>query len=268
LSNDDNVKENFFFKKKKIKHMKHPTHNTLLSILIGAHDIHAVLQRMTAQHTALQRVEFLQNLLESIQYILESSMPLDSFDPRHAGRLMAVQEEIRRILQSPDLKIEALLEEIEKLDPEWEEKLSQEEHDILDAFSCPITREPFRDPVTLVQSGMNYQRRALQQHFKTGRTACPLTGTEIPSSTIQAIRSPNRHRTNILIRNETIRFLTRLQDQLRNQRRQRFQQLGATLQQLEELNDIPLEELREALIEFRRQKRALAAQRRRRQGQK
>jgi hypothetical protein len=246
----------------------HPLRCHLLAVLIQAHrrdeSILENLHRMTASLTALQRVEFLQNLLSLIRTILSSFLrheEIPRFSPRDIPALEMICTQMQVFLQL--ITIDILLEEVEDLDPEWEKKITPEEREILKTFSCPITHELFRDPITLVQSGMNYQRRALQSHFKTGRTTCPLTGTEIPRSTIQSILQSRNHKTNVLIRNETLRHVTRIRDRLLSLRHRRLQQLGATQEQIELLRDVSLEDLEEELRKARRQKRALAAQKRR-----
>jgi hypothetical protein len=249
-------------------HPMHPLRRHLLAVLIGTHrrdeSIMENLHRMTRSLTALQRVEFLQNLLALIEYILSAFSrheEVPNFHPRDQEIFETIRMEIHTLLQSSEIDI--LLEKLKDLDPEWEEKITPEERDILKTFSCSITHELFRDPVTLVQSGMNYQRRALQSHFKTGRMTCPLTGTEIPRSTVQSISQSRKHKTNVLIRNQTLRHVTQIRDRLLSLRHRRLEQLGATQEQIQLLSDVSLKDLEEELRKVKRQKRALAAQKRR-----
>lgn len=52
----------------------------------------------------------------------------------------------------------------------------------LKAASCPITSEPFEDPV-IALDGHSYERSAIQQWFDSGHRSSPMTGAELTSST-------------------------------------------------------------------------------------
>ncbi|KAJ1404791.1 Zinc finger, RING/FYVE/PHD-type [Sesbania bispinosa] len=50
-------------------------------------------------------------------------------------------------------------------------------------FVCPITGQIFCDPVTL-ETGQTYERKAIQEWFRTGNTTCPITRQPLSASTL------------------------------------------------------------------------------------
>ena len=75
--------------------MNHPHHTFLLSVLLRADDIHHTLHHMMSRFTALQRLEFIENLLKSMRYILSSGQIQGQ---GHRQRLQELQAELRKIL--------------------------------------------------------------------------------------------------------------------------------------------------------------------------
>ena len=68
--------------------------------------------------------------------------------------------------------------------------LSAPEADLVvepDVLICPITRNMFRDPVVLVDSGHTYERSAIVSHFRCNGTKDPLTGLALRSARVMTI---------------------------------------------------------------------------------
>ena len=65
--------------------------------------------------------------------------------------------------------------------------LSAPEADLVvepDVLICPITRNMFRDPVMVVDSGHTYERSAIVSHFQCNGTKDPLTGLALRSAKV------------------------------------------------------------------------------------
>ena len=65
--------------------------------------------------------------------------------------------------------------------------LSAPEADLVvepDVLICPITRNMFRDPVVVVDSGHTYERSAIVSHFRCNGTKDPLTGLALRSAKV------------------------------------------------------------------------------------
>ena len=65
--------------------------------------------------------------------------------------------------------------------------LSAPEADLVvepDVLICPITRNMFRDPVVVVDSGHTYERSAIVSHFRCNGTKDPLTGLALRSARV------------------------------------------------------------------------------------
>ena len=68
--------------------------------------------------------------------------------------------------------------------------LSAPEADLVvepDVLICPITRNMFRDPVVVVDSGHTYERSAIVSHFRCNGTKDPLTGLALRSARVMTI---------------------------------------------------------------------------------
>ena len=52
---------------------------------------------------------------------------------------------------------------------------------------CPITRNMFRDPVIVVESGHTYERSAILSHFEHNGAKDPLTGLALSSAKVMTI---------------------------------------------------------------------------------
>ena len=59
-----------------------------------------------------------------------------------------------------------------------------------DHLLCPITREMFRDPVMVLESGHTYEREAIEQHLKNHRTD-PLTRARIDTAPVTNMNTRN-----------------------------------------------------------------------------
>ena len=65
--------------------------------------------------------------------------------------------------------------------------LSAPEADLVvepDVLICPITRNMFRDPVVVVDSGHTYERSAIVSHFRCNGIKDPLTGLALRSARV------------------------------------------------------------------------------------
>lgn len=58
--------------------------------------------------------------------------------------------------------------------------------DLPPSLHCPITSEPFEDPV-LTLDGHTYERHAISQWFESGHATSPITGADLPSDTLVTI---------------------------------------------------------------------------------
>lgn len=68
------------------------------------------------------------------------------------------------------------------MDEEYDEKTMPNE------FLCPISQEIMKDPVLTID-GFCFDRRQIQEWFNKGKKTNPLTGKELPSTTLIENRS-------------------------------------------------------------------------------
>jgi len=52
-----------------------------------------------------------------------------------------------------------------------------------DSFLCPLTADVLRDPVICLD-GYSYERSAIEAYFRSGRMRSPVTGKELPATTM------------------------------------------------------------------------------------
>jgi hypothetical protein len=67
--------------------------------------------------------------------------------------------------------------------PSWPQSLEQ----VADLLCCPITHEPFIDPVVCAD-GVTYERSAIAAYLAGGHSTSPMTGVELGSLELH----PNR----------------------------------------------------------------------------
>ncbi|KAF5203047.1 U-box domain-containing protein [Thalictrum thalictroides] len=61
-----------------------------------------------------------------------------------------------------------------------EEELIAQQESLIDSLSCPLYHELMMEPVTIV-CGHNFERKAIQEHFRQGMISCPICEQELPS---------------------------------------------------------------------------------------
>ena len=49
-------------------------------------------------------------------------------------------------------------------------------------YKCPLKMQLMEHPVILVESGMVYERRAIQDWLESGKNTCPCSKIELPST--------------------------------------------------------------------------------------
>jgi len=69
-------------------------------------------------------------------------------------------------------------------------------------LTCPISHEPMRDPVTLVESGQTYDKESLCQALLHFPTLCPLTGQSFPGKLQYIDCLPTRQILTLFVGNE------------------------------------------------------------------
>lgn len=94
----------------------------------------------------------------------------------------------KRLEMSPSSQIKHVLRNLRSVSVQCD--LSAPEADLVvepDVLICPITRNMFRDPVVLVDSGHTYERSAIVSHFRCNGTKDPLTGLALSSARVMTI---------------------------------------------------------------------------------
>ena len=89
---------------------------------------------------------------------------------------------------SPSSQMEHVLRNLRSVSVQCD--LSPPEADLVvepDVLICPITRNMFRDPVVVVDSGHTYERSAIVSHFRCNGTKDPLTGLALRSARVMTI---------------------------------------------------------------------------------
>ena len=94
----------------------------------------------------------------------------------------------KRREMSPSSQMEHVLRNLRSVSVQCD--LSPPEADLVvepDVLICPITRNMFRDPVVVVDSGHTYERSAVVSHFQCNGTKDPLTGLALRSARVMTI---------------------------------------------------------------------------------
>jgi hypothetical protein len=106
----------------------------------------------------------------------------------------------------PPNRVDQLLHQLEKRNRKWRQLLTSEENQLLKKHQDSVTLEPYRDPVTIPQSGMTYERSVLRDMIDRGKPICPLTKKPL-KQTIGMIETmqPSFH-----VKNGTVQALQRI----------------------------------------------------------
>lgn len=122
----------------------------------------------TGDHKTAAQVAFEQNHVAFAQY-LEGLYP----------EMCAIREEQqkKKPRETPKSKPVQSTDKVEK------EIISAGGTNMLDCFTCPLTRELFEDPVIL-SDGFTYERAAIQKWLDMGNRRSPMTNVELTSLTL------------------------------------------------------------------------------------
>jgi hypothetical protein len=116
----------------------------------------------TASEVALE-----QNHTRFAHYLENLSPEMRTLREKHQADKQHKQKEKQKPVQSD--------EKIEKIEKEL---ISTGGNNLLDCFTCPLTREVFQDPVIL-SDGFTYEREAIQRWLNDGHRRSPMTNIEL-----------------------------------------------------------------------------------------
>ncbi|CAF3688510.1 unnamed protein product [Rotaria sp. Silwood1] len=116
-----------------------------------------------------------------------SEVALEQKHTRFATYLESLSSDMRTIREKHDREKEKRNQEKMKHDEQIEKQiLTTSGSNMLDCFTCPLTKELFQDPVVL-SDGFTYERSAIQKWLDLGNRRSPMTNIELTNITLEKL---------------------------------------------------------------------------------
>ncbi|CAF1031198.1 unnamed protein product [Rotaria sordida] len=114
-----------------------------------------------------------------------SEVAIEHNHTRFATYLESLSPEMRAIREQHDKEKDKRNQAKIKRDEQVEKEiLTTGGNNMLDCFTCPLTKEIFHDPVVL-SDGFTYERSAIQQWLDLGNRRSPMTNIELTNVTLE-----------------------------------------------------------------------------------
>jgi len=112
-----------------------------------------------------------------------SEVAIEQKHTRFAHYLETLSPEMRAIREQHQQEKQKQIQKPNKIQDKNDEQLEKQiintgGNNMLDCFTCPLTREIFRDPVIL-SDGFTYEREAIQHWLNLGNRRSPMTNMEL-----------------------------------------------------------------------------------------